>query len=389
MGTCYSCAAPLSDSAEFCPYCGMAAVPQTVPASVAAAGPPSTLSAPGPRLASPTVTLRPEAVRRPGPRTLLVLGAVVVLLLGGGVAYALLRPPGPSGTVSVERYFEALGDGDAAAALALVASRGLYAPEDYPLLDPKVLSDEGNRPTDVRVFDDPPRQEFRGTRVEAVRVSYRIGDTTVEQTILAGQTSDGEPYLLEEPFLRLAVDSPGGRRLIVNGVAVEAGDSLDTLVFPGAYTVTAEANALLAGDTRPASVHRTARGQPVAAVEFGPPALAGGAREAVETQVRQRIDSCALQTAPAPDGCPFSVWVFAEEVSVRWTVVAYPTVEISVEPSIFGDGQAVVEGSGGVVHYVATYTTFLGTTATESGDQPFTVHGSVSAAGSAITVSFR
>ena len=34
MGTCYQCGSAVSDAADLCPYCGMAVVPGTVPATV-------------------------------------------------------------------------------------------------------------------------------------------------------------------------------------------------------------------------------------------------------------------------------------------------------------------------------------------------------------------
>lgn len=407
MGTCYFCAAAIPDGAEICVICGMAAAPETatVAAGVSAAGaspsPPSPLPPPappalaptpvapvGPRLTTPPASLARGALPRPSRRALLILGVVLALLLGGGVAYAVLKPPGPSGEVSVERYFEALGEGDTTAALALVVDSSRYAPEDYPLLDRKVLADEDNRPSDVRILESRRVDDYGGVTFDQVRVSYRIGDQPVEQWIVAGQPVGDEDYLLEQPFMRLSVDSPGGRQLAVNGVAFDD-DTLDTYVFPGLYTVTAEQNALLTGESKPARLSVDRSGEPALAVEFAPPALAPGAREAVEAQVRQRLDTCAQDTTGDPDGCPFSIFVFADDVSVRWTITSYPTIDIEVGRSIFGGGQATIDGSGGVVHYEATYTNFAGERQTESGDESFFVNGTVSVEGSSLTVSIR
>src|SRR5947208_10292761 len=119
MGTCYQCGSPVSDAADLCPYCGMAVVPGTVPAAAGTvpAGPPHPPAAPrppaapylataplppvatlaGPRLNTPAAG---AAIPRPSRRAVLIAGVVVLALIGGGIAYLVLKPAPPSGTAS-------------------------------------------------------------------------------------------------------------------------------------------------------------------------------------------------------------------------------------------------------------------------------------------------
>ena len=401
MGTCYQCGSPVSDAADLCPYCGMAVVPGTVPAAAGTvpAGTPHPPAAPypataplppvatlaGPRLDTPAAG---AAIPRPSRRAVLIAGVVVLALIGGGIAYLVLKPAPPSGTASVQRYFDALAADDPGAALKLVADAGRYGGQGFPLLDAKALAAKENRPTGLRIVHSAPVTDFARGKVDSVQVSYRLGSATVDQTILAGQPSTGGPYLLQNPFLHLGMDASGGRPVSVNGIDVGTG-GLDTYAFPAVYTATAAGTALLTGDTRTAAVQSGPDGQPVTAISFGTPALASGAQDAIQAQVKQAIDTCAQSTSATPDNCPFSTYVGGDNVSVHWKVVSYPNVTITVAPFPSGDAQVSIDANDGMVHYDATYTDYTGATQTDSGDQDFGIHGTASANGTAITVSLH
>jgi hypothetical protein len=412
MSTCYQCGTELPDGAELCTHCGMAAaVPEAVRVGAAsgdaasgdaatgdaatgdaatgdAASPvplpraPIQAAQPGPRLSVPTGSAARERLPRPSRRTLLIMGVTAAVAVGTGVGYALLKPPGPSSRVAVERYFDDLANNDVAHALTLVANAGQYQGPDFPLLTGEALAGKENRPTDMRVLGTD-----QATTMDRVRVSYRLGDTTVNQTIVARQLSDGAPYLLDEPFLRLTMDSPRGRPTTINGIRVYSNGSMETLVFPGAYTATAEGSALLTSATQQATLATSGAEQPQATISFGPPQLAPGAVDAVERLVRQRIDECARSTSPSPENCPFHTYLSGTDGIVKWTITSYPTVTVTVARLGSTRGQVEVEGSAGVARYEATYTDLFGTRSAETGRDEFYLHATASAQGSAITLS--
>jgi hypothetical protein len=336
----------------------------------------------GPRLSVPTDSAARERLPRPSRRTLLIMGLTAAVAVGTGIGYALLKPPGPTGRAAVERYFVDLANNDVAHALTLVADADRYQGSDFPLLTGKALADKGDRPTGMRVVGTD-----QATTMDRVRVSYRLGDTAVNQTILARQLSDGGPYLLDEPFLRLAMDSPSGRPTTINGIPVYRNGSMETLVFPGVYKATAEGGTLLTAATQKATLANSGADQPQATISFGPPQLAPGAVDAVEQRVKQHIDECAQSTSPSPDNCPFHTYLSGTDGSVKWTITSYPTVTVTVAQNASTDGQVEVEGSVGVAHYEATYTDLFGTKQTESGDRDYYLHATASAQGSTITLS--
>jgi hypothetical protein len=406
-GTCYQCGSPVAASTDLCPYCGMAIVPTTVPTGASAqagmaVGPVPVHAVPAPP--SPVATAPPDAGAGPGPHlttapvrarvgrpsrgALLIAAAVALVLVGGSVAYVVLKPPPPSGATSVTRYFADLGADDVASALKLVAGGSLAIGADTPLLDAKALAAKETRPTGLRVLRSETVTGFAGGKLDSVSVVYQLGSATVNQTILAGQPGSGGDYLLQNPFLQLAVTASDGRPVTVNGIGLGT-DGMETIAFPGVYTATAAGTALLTGDTQTATVQSGADGQPTAAISFGAPQVAPGAQAAIQAQVKQAIDTCAQSTAAAPDNCPFSTYVYGDGASVHWRVVRYPNVTVTVSPSLSGAAQVSIDddANDGVVHYDATYTDFTGALQTESGDENFGIHGTASASGSTITVS--
>lgn len=416
MDICYQCGSETHAQSVCCAQCGMAVLPVDAATPAAPAAPaagdtmtdqtvgadraPVTGTPPGPNPVTLTAPYsvaigRPMApggtgLRRLRLRTVIALGAVLAVLAGGGAAaYVRTRPATAESTV--KQYFDELADGDTAAALRLVSAASEYPQESYPLLASKALSDSADRPRDLRIIGT--NSSTAATReVTSVQVSYKVRDATVTQSILAiKEVDDGPAYLLHRPFLELGVTSLAGRRLTVNGIAADLSDEDATYVFPGAYTATAQGNPLVADAAQPAVTQSSDIGdQPVAVIDFGAPTLAPGARQTVQTMVRQRIDACAQSTSSEPENCPFSVFLFGSDASVKWTITAYPTVTVDLSSAPSEDEQAVISSTAydGVAHYVATVTDpFGGGTKTETGDARFGVRGTATGSQGQITVS--
>jgi hypothetical protein len=399
-GACAHCGVDLPSDTAVCPMCGLPAVSAGVaapidPARYATAptvdtrtGPPVT-AVPGPRLTAPAAPAggRGQAWR-PSRRALIALAAVVVVAVAGGAVLTVLRLTAPTPSSTVEDYFAALADGDADRALTLVADRAQYDTATYPLLTGAALADEADRPREVSVADEQPLGSDDGLAYRGVRVSYRAGSAAVTQTVVVVELDDR--FQLQSPFVPVLVSGASGRPVSVNGVALGDRD-VDTVAFPGAYSATAQGNALWAEATVTGVPQDAGYGDPAVTIAFEPPALAPDAEDAIRAEVRSALETCAASTQAAPRGCPFALYSFwSQPTSVKWTITVFPTVTVSAGGALFGGATAQITSErSGSVSYQATYTDVGGAERTESGDQEFQVQGTARADGSGIAVSLN
>ncbi len=348
---------------------------------------------------TPTVTMPARTrSRRPRRRTLVIGVLVVALGVGGGIAYEVLKPAPTTPASVVQQYFDDLGKGDTAAALTLVSDASqLSSQASTTLLVPQALSSASTRPTDVQVGTTNTLTGFPGVSAAgySVRVTYKLGGTsmTANFPVLKAPSGAKSPYLLEAPFFDLEVGDPGGRAVTVNGITVDVSQASTYLAFPGAYTATAQGNALLASDTATGTVTSGAAFAGTDTINFAPPQLASGAQDAIQAQIKQQIDTCAQSTDPYPSGCPFdlySVYIDGSVSSVQWSITNYPTVTVTPAAQISPAEQADFSDSAhdGVAHYDVTYTDYFGATQTTSGDVSFGVNGTAAVSGSGITLGF-
>jgi hypothetical protein len=399
---CYQCGMTLAIDAPDCPYCGMAVVPAAAAAAPVGApvpGPPSSAppyaavaspAALGPELRLASSTEINKVGIRVSRRALAAIGVVALVLIGGGVAYGVLKPAAPSGSVTIRSYFGDLARGDTGQAMTRVSDADKYPIDSFPLLDAKALADEHNRPTDLKITHSDPITRQGGFEVQQVDISYKIGGETVGQTIVAGRAEGAKDFLLASPFLRFTVSNAGSREVTVNGVVMRARVAQSTLAFPGVYTAVAKGTALLAEASDKATVQSRDSSTPVALITLPEPTLAPGARDAITQKVKKVVDTCAESTSPYPDNCPFSMgYLYSGDASVKWKVVSYPTIVLSLSP--FGGSDVSIDGNAfdGRVHYDATYTDFTGAPRTDSGEQRFGVRGTATASGSTIAVSIN
>lgn len=329
-------------------------------------------------------------------RSMLIIGVLVVALgVGGGIAYEVLKPTPATPASVVQQYFDDLGKDDTASALTLVADWDQLSSQGPPtLLVPQALSSASARPADVQVGETTTLSGIGGAPDYSVRVSYKVGgaDMTTDFAVVRAPSGAKSPYLLQVPFFDLEIGDSGGRSVTINGISVDLSNSSSFAAFPGAYSATAQGNALLASDTEtgvvtPGSDSMTDN------VTFAAPQLASGAQDAVQAQVKQQLDTCAQSTDPDPSGCPFNldtVYIDGDVTSVQWSITSYPNVSVDVESTPTADTQATISdpAEDGLAHYVATYTDFTGATQTTSGDVSFGVDGSATASGSDITITY-
>lgn len=346
----------------------------------------------GPGVAGVPVAGVATGFRRQRGRTLLIGGLVIVLGVGGGIAYEVLKPAATTPASVVQQYFDDLGKGDTASALALVSGAGSGSGQaSDSLLVPQALASVSERPTDVQVGSSTTVPGFSQVSLYVVHVTYKVGDTSMatDFQVVKAPAGTASPYLLQAPFFDLEVGDPGGRDVTINGVSVDLSQTTSFAVFPAVYTATAQGNALLAGDTQTGALGSDTTDT----INFDAPQLASGAQDAIQSQVNQQIDTCAQSTDPYPTGCPFdlySVYIDGSISSVQWSITTYPTVTVTPAAQISAGEQADFSDSAddGLAHYVVTYTDYFGSTQTTEGDLPFSVSGTAAMSGSGITVNF-
>jgi hypothetical protein len=335
--------------------------------------------------AGPTLTEGPPPRRRLGWRVQVAIGLVLLLVVGAGVAAVTVRFARPEPAGAVRDYFSALSAGDAGRALRSVSNVGQLSPQEYPLLTDAGIAVAEHRPSHVHV-GAVARIAGTPASIEAssVQASYRADGQTVSTSFIV--LHSGDRYLLQAPFVEVAVQNAGGRAVAVNGVAL--GDQqLTTLAFPGGYDAVAAGNALFAGG-KATGMPRPGPAGLLAAIDLGAPTLADGALDEIQKQARAQLDTCAASTQPTPPGCPFGLNVPGTAPLVHWSITTYPTIDAQVTQSLFGGVAVVVGGPGtGKVHWDIDYTGLTGDKRHESGDSDFTVNGSATLTGTGIQVS--
>ncbi|MEV4823238.1 hypothetical protein [Micromonospora sp. NPDC049274] len=397
---CFQCGGSVTAAQGSCHYCGMPVLPELVGAAPARAvstsdSPERTVAPVASTVSLPqqTLTLGGEAPQRGiGRKPVLIavaaVGALVLLATGIAVVSRLVAETPRS---TVEAYFDALGDGDAAGALKLVYRAAEIDPSRYPLLTAAGLADRDARPRDVKVGDAKEAVGRYDEGTSTVDVTYHAGGTTVEQTILVTEAADGDGYHLYGPFVQVELRNTLSRAVTVNGVALSDDTQDEVVAFPGAFKAEAAASALFAGASVTAPPAGT-RLKYTAVLDFGTPQLAPGVQERIDSSVRSAIDQCAASTAASPSGCPFRADIYAWNVSVRWSVTRYPA--ISVDTATIGllgnDDQVSISDDGsGSVHWTATYSDFSGVQQTKSGDTAIHIRGTAQASGSDIRVTLN
>jgi predicted secreted protein len=258
-----------------------------------------------------------------GAALLLVAAIIVVTQLNGHMF-------GPEATV--EKYFSELSDGDAEGALKVA---DVDVPqESRTLLTNDVLGGSKALPDDVTVED----AEISGDTA-TVAVTYDVGGSKGNSTLTLHKAGKKalffDDWALKSPdLLTLTVDTPGLKKVKVNGIDVDSdGSTLSLPAFPGLYTIDlAERSDLITAD---AVEVRAFLGDDANMEGEETPLLAAHPSDAfrteVDKQVKTLIDSCAKKSVAQPDGCPFgsSLAESYDATGLTWSISSYPTVTVA------------------------------------------------------------
>lgn len=261
-----------------------------------------------------------------------VAGGAVLVLVAALIVVTQLNGHmfGPEATV--EKYFSELSDGDAEGALEVA---DVDAPqESRTLLTNDVLGGSKALPDDVTVED----AEISGDTA-TVAVTYDVGGSKGNSTLTLHRAGKKalffDDWALKSPdLLTLTVDTPGLKKVKVNGIDVDSdGSTLSLPAFPGLYTIDlAEKSDLITAD---AVEVRAFLGDDANMEGEDTPLLAAHPSDAfrseVDKQVKTLIDSCAKKSVAQPDGCPFgsSLAESYDATGLTWSISSYPTVTVA------------------------------------------------------------
>jgi hypothetical protein len=313
----------------------------TVPPGPGAPGAPAV---PGPTLPTPgdPAPARVRIRRTPLPRLALWLGgagALVLLLVLVGLTIGLVnsRLMGPQRLA--QDYLDALADGRAADALALVPSAEDPDADDYLPVDTTLLTDEAyaaatDRPTGGRVT----RVERDGATA-TLTLRYRQGGSEVTQQIEAERVGTrwgifDRWELRATVYGRIALLS-GGEGVTANDVALPDGYWGDAVALPGTYTFRGGSSQWLDGQDVGITVAGT---EPVQL--RGPLTVP---TEALRTQagvlVEDFLARCVAATVAEPEDCPIAAPALHDASAVTWTLDVAP--EYRLVESALGDSYTV------------------------------------------------
>jgi len=258
----------------------------------------------------------------------LLVGVLVVTAFIAGIAALNADLYGPRGFV--RGYLEALGQRDAATALAIA---GISQHDDAAsrLLTPAALGGF----SDIRAVSDV--RETDGTHTVTFDVTLDNGTARAVFHV----EPDGRRFgvfenwrFAERPLAQLSVSVDGARTATINGEPVTTDGELPFLVLvPGLYVVD-HASTWLEADDVPTRVT-----DPGDVVEAKVESRANRAfTTTVQTDVNAALDRCATQELLQPSGCPFGYELTDRaESTPDWSITRFPAVTITpgAEPGLW------------------------------------------------------
>jgi hypothetical protein len=331
---------------------GPAAAPDPADDGVSPSGPATTI----PRPASDASPAGPRTTAR---RRLLVVGAAALLVLGVGATVVVnlvnTRVFGPQHLA--QDYLDALEDGRAGDALALVAATAGSDEYGSLSLDTSLLSDE----VYADATDRPTQGSVKDVRLSGgtatITVRYRQGTITVEQTIEAervGRTAGlfDRWELRPTVYGELTVSAASGQRNLVIGdqELTSRYGSWTLAALPGTYTLSGTSSRWL--DAR--DVRATVLGDGSTRVSDALTAPNAALAEKAPQVVEEFLAACVASTLAQPDGCPNSSIVMSGATDIVWTLDVAP--QFAIEESYSGDGYYVRGTSAGSATATGTLT---------------------------------
>ena len=260
-----------------------------------------------------------------------VAGIMVVVLVVGLIVIATNSVPGTAPVAArtpeqvVEKFFDALQEHDAEAAIALQAGE-VPASE---LLTDEVL----RRSQEIAPISDV---SVKQTGAASVHVTYRLGDEEAQADFPVVQNQDGD-WQLAHVTTTVQVARPTNVPVLINDVELTT-DSVEA--FPGAYLMTTSLTRI-EYDAEPFLV----QGPESFPVLEPQPRLSAEGITAFRENVEEALAACMERRELEPEGCPQLVTAGSEQqadpATIRWTLVGDPVEQL--DPVLSDQDQTVAE----------------------------------------------
>lgn len=255
-------------------------------------------------------------------RALLIAGLLIIALTAAAVPLLNLTVYSP--TRVVDAYFSALADGDAAAALGMLAAPPHSERTPQNALTDEVLAGAPAVPEHVRITSTE-----RDGDTARVRVRYNLGSATrtTDLTLQQGPATWGlfERWAIAfDEWPQLSLQISGSGTADVNGVEVPAGDGPVPVLFPMGYNIGFNAE-YLTSEVKQVMVTGSSDDMGVALQPTPTPALTAE----VKRQIEEHLAGCVRATTLMPTGCTFGYETENEIIGeVSWRMLEDPQVSL-------------------------------------------------------------
>jgi hypothetical protein len=269
--------------------------------------------------------------RRPAFRGWMVFAivAAVAIAAGGITGRVILGASGGTGpSNTVLKFFQALRDNDAKAALAELAT----APSDTTFITNEVLaaSHAAGVITEISV---------PATNSTVVPVSYKLGGETVTDRISVQPVGNGYKISASLNSGGIAMKERVRTQLPLRiaGTQVATGT---VVLLPGSYPLTTVTDHLRYG-TGSLVIKRLTDAPSASDLKLE---VSDVGRTAAATAVASSLDACTAQKSFAPAGCPFKLIVTtADPSTVTWTLLSKPADDLKITISATDVTRSTVE----------------------------------------------
>ena len=269
--------------------------------------------------------------RRPAFRGWMVFAivAAVAIAAGGITGRVILGASGGTGpSNTVLRFFQALSDNDAKAALAELAT----APSDTTFITNEVLaaSHAAGAITEISVPT---------TNSTVVPVSYKLGGETVTDRISVQPVGNGYKISASLNSGGIAMKERVRTQLPLSIAGTQV--TTDTVVLlPGSYPLTTVTDHLRY-DSGSLVVKRLTDAPSANDLKLE---VSDVGQTAASTAVTSSIDACTAQKSFTPAGCPFKLTVTtADPSTVTWTLLSKPGDNLKITISATDVTRSTVE----------------------------------------------
>ena len=277
-------------------------------------------------MSEPTTERRRPAF--PGWMVFVIVAAVAIA--AGGVTGRILAGQsggtGPSDTVL--RFFQAVGDNNAKAALAELAT----APADTTFITDQVLA-AGHSAGAITEISVP------ATNSTVVPVSYKVGGESVTDRISVQPVGNG--YKVATSLNSGGIALKGKTRTQLPLSIAGTGVTTDTVVLlPGSYPLTTVTDHLRYG-TGSLVVKRLTDAPSANDLKLE---VSDVGQTVASTAVTASLAACTAQKSFTPMGCPFKLTVTtADPSTVTWTTLSKPADDLKITVSATDVARSTVE----------------------------------------------